>query len=255
MKNKFVVFDLDGTLLDSHNAIIGGTQTLECGSSLHELGCTLAVCTGRLDHDIIKVDERYHLHMTHRISQNGAVINRDDHYQATLLDKQDALQIYKDIKTKDIRIELNTVSNRYWKSERDPAFPSELYDSHIICKDFDKLILYQPAVLFLVIGTEDKLRSIETYINTTYQKTKAVMTSSTSLEIMHKDASKGNAVKMLYPKSEVYAIGDSPNDFDMFPIAKKGYLVANKPCQFPCAQKESILEALKDIIKINKEDR
>ena len=98
MKNKVVVFDLDGTLLDSHNAIIGGTQTLECLSSLHELGCTLAVCTGRLDHDIIKVDERYHLHMTHRISQNGAVINRDDHYQATLLDKQDALQIYKDIK-------------------------------------------------------------------------------------------------------------------------------------------------------------
>ena len=96
MKNKVVVFDLDGTLLDSHNAIIGGTQTLECLSSLHELGCTLAVCTGRLDHDIIKVDERYHLHMTHRISQNGAVINRDDHYQATLLDKQDALQIYKE---------------------------------------------------------------------------------------------------------------------------------------------------------------
>lgn len=59
---------------------------------------------------------------------------------------------------------------------------------------------------------------------------------------------------MLYPKSEVYAIGDSPNDFDMFQLLK-GYLVANKPCQFPCAQKESILEALKDIIKINKEDR
>ena len=174
---------------------------------------------------------------------------------ATLIDKQEAINIYKEIQKEDIRIELNTVSNRYWKSERDPTFPSELYDSHIICKDFDKLILYQPAVLFLVIGTEDKLRSIETYINTTYQKTKAVMTSSTSLEIMHKDASKGNAVKMLYPKSEVYAIGDSPNDFDMFPIAKKGYLVANKPCQFPCAQKESILEALKDIIKINKEDR
>ena len=131
MKNKVVVFDLDGTLLDSHNAIIGGTQTLECLSSLHELGCTLAVCTGRLDHDIIKVDERYHLHMTHRISQNGAVINRDDHYQATLLDKQDALQIYKDIKTKDIRIELNTVSNRYWKTDRDPDFPKEFYDSHI----------------------------------------------------------------------------------------------------------------------------
>ena len=64
-----------------------------------------------------------------------------------------------------------------------------------------------------------------------------------------------DAALITLSKSEVYAIGDSPNDFDMFPIAKKGYLVANKPCQFPCTQKESILEALKDIIKINKEDR
>ena len=181
MKNKVIVFDLDGTLLGANNEIIGGTETLNCLDSLQQMGWTLAICTGRLDHDILKIEEQYKLKIEHRISQNGAVCMKGQQLIATLIDKQEAINIYKEIQKEDIRIELNTVSNRYWKSERDPAFPSELYDSHIICKDFDKLILYQPAVLFLVIGTEDKLRSIETYINTTYQKTKAVMTSSTSL--------------------------------------------------------------------------
>ena len=105
----------------------------------------------------LKIEEQYKLKIEHRISQNGAVCMKGQQLIATLIDKQEAINIYKEIQKEDIRIELNTVSNRYWKSERDPAFPSELYDSHIICKDFDKLILYQPAVLFLVIGTEDKL--------------------------------------------------------------------------------------------------
>ncbi|MFQ7174489.1 MAG: hypothetical protein ACLRQF_22050 [Thomasclavelia ramosa] len=106
--------------------------------------------------------------------------------------------------------------------------------------------------MFLVIGTEDKLRSIETYINTIYQKTKAVMTSSTSLEIMHKMPPKYR--KMLYPKSEVYAIGDSQMTLICFQLLKRVTWLQISLVNFLCS-KESILEALKDIIKINKEDR
>ena len=54
MKNKVIVFDLDGTLLDSQNQIIGGDQTLKYLNLLQNMGCTLAICTGRLDHDILK---------------------------------------------------------------------------------------------------------------------------------------------------------------------------------------------------------
>lgn len=249
MKNNVVVFDLDGTLLDSRNEIIGGDKTLQCLERLQQMGCTLAICTGRLDHDIVKINEKYQLHIEHHISQNGAVIIKEGFLESILLDKQESLSIYEYIKKQQIRIELNTISNRYWISERDPDFPKELYDSHIIIQDFQDILLYQPAVLFLLIGEQYLLTSIATYINSQFQKTKAVMTSATSLEIMHKHASKGYAVKMLYPHYDIYTIGDSPNDFDMFPVSKQGYLVSNQKCSIDCVRKENIIEALQDIIK------
>ena len=60
---------------------------------------------------------------------------------ATLIDKQEAINIYKEIQKEDIRIELNTVSNRYWKSERDSRLSLVNYMIPIsFVKDFDKLI-------------------------------------------------------------------------------------------------------------------
>jgi len=248
LSNKVVVFDLDGTLLNSRNEIIGGAQTLKCLSSLKKMGCALAICTGRLDHDIIRVDTQYNLDIHHRISQNGAVVSKENKYNAILLDKEEAMNIYLYIKNKDIRIELNTVSNRYWKTERDPDFPKEFYDSHIIRENYEEIIVCQPTVLFLLIGVERELDEIEEYVNSKYKNTKAVKTSKTSLEILHKKASKGNAIETLYPGYEVYAIGDSPNDFDMFPIVKQGYLVSDIECPYRHIKSKSILESLQDII-------
>ena len=86
MKNKVIVFDLDGTLLGANNEIIGGTETLNCLDSLQQMGWTLAICTGRLDHDILKIEEQYKLKIEHRISQNGAVCMKGQQLIATLID-------------------------------------------------------------------------------------------------------------------------------------------------------------------------
>lgn len=102
--------------------------------------------------------------------------------------------------------------------------------------------------MFLIVGEKEILSDIAEYINSHYKMTKAVMTSETSLEIMHISASKGHAVECLYADQYVYAIGDSPNDFDMFLIADKGYLVSDKECSYSCIRKANILESLKEII-------
>lgn len=254
LQNKVIVFDLDGTLLDEKNNIIGDIKTLNYLNILQNMGCILTICTGRLDHDIIKINEKYQLNIENHISQNGAVYMKNGCLHAHLLHKQEALDIYQFIANQDVRIELNTVSSRYWKSERDPDFPRELYDSHIICQNYEDIILYQPAVLFLIVGKQEQLTQIADYVNTQYHYTKAVMTSKTSLEIMNKEASKGHAIELLYPNSSVYSIGDSPNDFDMFPVSKQGYLVSNQKCQYQCKKMPSILESLEDIIKCIKEE-
>lgn len=247
-KNNVVVFDLDGTLLDANNKIIGGDKTIDCLTRLKEMGCVLSICTGRLDHDIIKTNEKYNLNILNHISQNGAVLVNDNHLQATLLNKNEALDINSYLEDKDVRVELNTISNRYWKTDRDPDFPKELYDSHCITNDYKDIILYQPTVLFLVIGKENVLKEIEKDINSNYKNTKAVLTSATSLEIMDSKVSKGYAIKTLYSEDEVYSIGDAPSDFDMYPVSKIGYLVSDIECDYECDRKPSILEALQDII-------
>ena len=104
------------------------------------------------------------------------------------------------------------------------------------------------SFIFAYRSRERELDEIEEYVNSKYKNTKAVKTSKTSLEILHKKASKGNAIETLYPGYEVYAIGDSPNDFDMFPIVKQGYLVSDIECPYRHIKSKSILESLQDII-------
>ena len=112
MKNNVIVFDLDGTLLDSNNQMIGGAKTLACLNTLQQIGMYTCYLYRTSRSRYSKICQEYGLDMKHRISQNGAVLYQDNQLKATLLDKQEALDIYHELKTKDIRIELNTISNR-----------------------------------------------------------------------------------------------------------------------------------------------
>lgn len=138
------------------------------------------------------------------------------------------------------------MSNRYWNSERDPDFPREYYDSSHIIKDYDFIIEYQPIILFLIIGKMKEIEKIQKFVNDTFKNIHAVKTSSSSLEILSKGVSKGNAITKIYPNSEIYAIGDSENDYSMFAVSKEAYFVGDGICR-SAKQCDSILEALIDI--------
>ncbi len=72
-RDVVVAFDMDGTLLDADNNVTGGEETVDILARLQRRGCTMAIGTGRLDHDIICAGERFGLHFDNRISQHGAV--------------------------------------------------------------------------------------------------------------------------------------------------------------------------------------
>lgn len=243
---RIVAFDLDGTLLDGKNQIIGGQKTIDLLTRLQKQGVQLVVNSGRLDHDVYHIVKKYGLDVDYRISQNGAVIQTPESVRAQLLDKTQAKQFYHWLKGRPVRVELNTVSNRYWNSDRDPDFPREYYDSSRIVSDFDDIIEYQPAVLFLIIGQQAELEAIRAYVNENFPCLDATKTSNTSLEVLPKNVSKGNAIKAVFPDSIVYAIGDSENDFSMFHISRQAYYVGNGPCEYAKTM-PSILQALEEI--------
>ena len=249
MKNNVVVFDLDGTLLDCDNHIIGGTETLALLQKLQANNYRLAICTGRLDHDIVAINNLYDLNINERISQNGAVFYQGNHLEATLLDKHSALALNQLLKNyPDVRVEMNTISNRYWHSDRDPNFPKEFYDSSIITQqDYGDIIPFQPVILFLIVGQTEDLKAIQKEIIGRYENVDAIMTSATSLEVVPQGISKGKALERMYPEACVYAIGDSESDTSMAQYAKQFYYAGEG---FDDGMKvNTITEALEDIVK------
>ena len=252
--HKVIAFDLDATLIDENNCIIGGQRTLDQLHSLHHEGYELVINTGRLDHDIDFIIKEYNLPIDGRISQNGAVIYHDGFLQASLLDKVQALDFYREVKLLSIRVEMNTVSNRYWHIDRDPDFPKEFYDSSHIMDDFENVILNQPVVLFLLIGDELQIAEARELVDSNFSNLEAVQTSGTSLEILSKGVSKGNALKTLYGEMDLFAIGDSENDYSMFDRARKSYLISEKT-HSKAEQIDSIDLALEDIINTINKDR
>lgn len=247
--NNVLAFDLDGTLIDSKNEIIGGAKTLQVLKFLQQKGFQLVINTGRLDHDIYYINLMYDMQIDYRISQNGAVVQNKERSIAKLLDKQQALQLYEHLHGTPLRVELNTVSNRYWHTDRDPQFPREYYDSSKICKDFMEIIMFQPIVLFLIIGEFDEIDKMQTYIQTHYDKMDAVKTSDTSLEVLQKGVSKGKTIRELWPEANIISIGDSENDFSMFESSNSSYYVGNRICPNGVQSCRTILEALHQIVE------
>ncbi len=252
--NKVIAFDLDATLINEKNEIIGGEKTLEYLRILHDLQFHLVINTGRLDHDIDYIVNKYHLPIDGRISQNGSVVYTENKLQASTLKKEEALRFYKSIKNKDIRIEMNTVSNRYWHDPRDPDFPKEFYDSSHIVEDFSQIIQYQPVVLFLLIGDDEVIDNIRSIVTKEFPHLSAFRTSSNSLEVLHKGVNKGTALTDLYGTMELYAVGDSENDFPMFDLARKSYIIS--PGIHETARTvKSVDDALEEILEIVTKDR
>lgn len=245
---KVIAFDLDATLINAKNEIIGGQKTIDYLKLLHGKGYELIINTGRLDHDIEFICQKYSLPIAGKISQNGAVISYRNVLSASILDKQEALEFYDRIQEVDIRVEMNTVSNRYWHDARDPEFPKEFYDSSHIVSDFKEVILNQPVVLFLLIGDSRNIEEARKLVENNFAHLQAFKTSKTSLEILSQGINKGSALRQIYgDELELFAIGDSENDFSMFDIADKAYIVYPELYK-NALQVKSIDVALKDIV-------
>lgn len=242
-----IVFDLDGTLLDASNQIVGGQLTINFLKRFQRENYQLAICTGRLDHDIVAINQKFDLKINQRISENGAVFYQGNKVNATILNKDEALKINSYLESfDDVRVEMNTISNRYWKTPRDPDFPKEFYDSSIIKSNFTEIIPFQPVILFLIVGQKKRLQEIQKKILGRFNDVHAILTSNTSLEIVSNHVSKGLALKKMFPQEKVYAIGDSESDLTMSHYVKKMFYVGtNKKSEIISVT--SITDALQKI--------
>lgn len=249
---KLLVCDLDGTLLDENNQIDDRSLTLL--KKFVASGNDFCVCTGRLDEDIKYVEKLLDVSGAYRISQNGAVVyDQHDKVVSTATIPDQLLPVINDIVfSQGLRVEVSTITNRFFPSPRDPAQVSEFVDTSIVDSKLASRVL-QPdfhAVTYLIFGD---MASFQPIIRRSQEELGGLInvqqTSPSSLEIFSLGASKGIAVKDLikrqgYSNSQVYVAGDAENDITMFPLTTHSFAVGH------LASAETIAAANKQVANI-----
>ncbi|WOO87969.1 putative N-acetylmannosamine-6-phosphate 2-epimerase [Mollicutes bacterium LVI A0039] len=227
---KFI--DMDGVLVDEHASIEPKTmETIQSGNFM------TVINTGRLMHDIDYVIDKYSLNSSFKIAANGAHIQSRTGQDIVVhtLSSDIRNQIYQKLRGPEfskVRLEVNTINNRYFFTERPSDFPKEFKDSSIVT-NIDQIIDELEVIGFLVIFED--YQEIADTVSILAKKFEGVVeferSSNTSLEVFSSKASKGSAIKYLkdnkYIDSSVktLAYGDSFNDLSMFSEVDTSYAI------------------------------
>ncbi|MBX0321154.1 HAD family hydrolase [Shouchella clausii] len=243
---NLVACDLDGTLLDKQNRIMAGTKDVI--QAFHHAGGSFMIATGRLDHDIVYVENQLGIAGEFRISQNGAVIK--DKENRILLKKEIhsdvAQKLMRDLKEWDVRIEVSDINHRYFPSPRKEGEVAEFIDSSIIEPDLEQKVGVQiQPIIFLIFGNVGIFAEIKQRLSKKYDGyVDFIATSPHTLEILPHDVSKGTALEKTMEKlkansKQVIAIGDSENDLSLFDVA--GYSFAMEHASEAVKQKATVV--------------
>ncbi|PWJ96002.1 hypothetical protein C7380_103183 [Oceanotoga teriensis] len=256
---KTLVFDLDGTLLNSNSEI--SKKNIEAMKMIIQSKNQLILASGRMLVSMKKIIDKYIPFIkgiSPIISYNGAYIidEKDKLIYESIIDKQVAVDLinhlrniksHRQIYVKDVLI-----------SEEENDF-IEFYSKHAnvdykIVKDLNDFIMQKDndPLKILCIDDELKIREIENEIQNKFSNNlNIVLSFKNFLDIMSKEASKGNAIKKIskiynIDFEQLYVFGDSNNDISMFEITNNSFTLNNA--------NKNVKSAAKHILPSNDED-
>lgn len=243
MKYKLIAIDMDGTLLNSKHEV--SDKNKEVIRKAIDNGVKVVVSTGR-----IFVSARYYARLlgtsTPIIACNGAYVKGELNKENMLLDlpikNSDVKKIIEILENNNAKYrfyddknfytkKINNITEKYMKWNEIQKEEDKI--NIILLKDFNKIINSNLNVYKFVVMEEDdnKLRIIkETILNEC--EVEIVSSFRNSFDIMYKNVSKGNALKLLCSNfninnDEVIAIGDNENDLSMIEYAGVGVAMGN----------------------------
>lgn len=243
MKKKLLFSDIDGTLIKSN-----GTIDPELANKLSELanhGHGLILSSGRPLDGILPV-QAYLEEMIHTrfedayiISNNGALIYDCNAHEA-IFEKCVSLQMVDTLQSlaKDYHIHIQTYTQKEIVCEQrddELAHYTSRIKLPVITTDRFTNVLTRPPYKMLSIGLSGQQEQMEfkKYIDTHFSDEVITLFSRDEyMEIIHKDAGKGNALRYLcqhlnVPIENSYAAGDLENDISMITAAGTGFAMAN----------------------------
>ncbi len=258
MKYKLIALDLDGTLLNDDHDI--SEQTIETVKAVSEQGAEIIVCTGRGPQNSIPFMEKMGL-MGYVISHNGAatakVETREIVHQFAM-DSSLLIPYIDYCRDKDIHFDVNTPFEMYVESVENLKVEVRSMYENFLTLPFDLPAwtdLKKPVVKFTMFGEPAQLDEAYKEFSTWTSDLNMLRSGEYFIDLMDKDASKGNALKQFAIKrgiqqEEILAIGNYYNDITMLTYAGKGIAMDNSPIEVKAAADEITLSNNEDGVHV-----
>ncbi len=235
MKYMMLVTDIDGTITDKdHNIVPLNKKAIE---KAKELGLYVTLATGRRPESAKKFVDELNIECP-VIVYNGAGIydyKKGEFLYKEILDKDSSvLAISLLDKYPELSVFLYYDHGSYTKEENETVREYMQKDKIdlIYKKDLLSLIKKEAPIKIMIIGERSVLDRF--YEEISHYNTSVNFTNSeiNYLEILPKNASKGNMLRMITSKlgiklEEVIAVGDKDNDISMIEISGIGVAVEN----------------------------
>ena len=253
MKYKLIAIDMDGTLLTDRKSI--SKENIDALSRASQKGLEIVVATGR-SYSTLKPYLKFFPFDTYLITNNGAIIRNKEHsiIQSYELENSVSLRIIELLRRFSVYFhcsdkEFTYIDNyraRFIETKRfisqETKNPFRLYPK-VLTKTFlskeikslkKDLALHENRQInaFFIMGQQpDVLNAIKQALE---EIPSIGMTSSSkdNIEILHENASKGNALSIVGEKlkislNEMVAIGDQLNDLSMIKSVGAGVAMGN----------------------------
>lgn len=231
MSIKLISFDLDGTILKGEYI---SNNVIKAFEKLREKGIILIPNTGRSIDSLRKIFKILQLD-SYCILNTGSTIMKIENEEVIKFFNLD-MQDFRYIKSKfypNYDISIYTLNSIYYLNN---IFPEIIEDNKILkmsISKFDENIRECEIVRVNIMGNKEKLDNFEkTYDKKLLEKYYVVRNIDISIEILNRNASKGNALNYILKElginnDEVLTIGDGNNDITMFENSKYSVAMGN----------------------------
>lgn len=246
MKYKLIALDVDGTLLNDNHELTD--QTKQTIQEVSRSGAEIVLCTGRGPQNSIPFMEQIEL-KGYVISHNGAatvdVVSKEVVHQFAMDTK--AIRPYIDyFRENKVHFDVNTAFQMYVDNVEGMAVEvRSMYENFLMLPINLPPIqeLDQPVVKVTAFSYPDVLDKVHEEIGKWTPEFNVLRSGEYFLDLMHPDASKGNALEHLAKRrgiqpEEVLAIGNYYNDITMLTFAGLGIAMDNSPLEVKAAANE-----------------
>ncbi|MFD1776284.1 Cof-type HAD-IIB family hydrolase [Paenibacillus rhizophilus] len=243
MKYKLIALDVDGTLLNDDHSL--SPENKEAVAEVTRQGGRVVLCTGRNPKNALPLMEEMGL-TGYVLADNGAVTVRVEDQKVIhqyAMDGRGLDPYIQYCRERDIHFDVNTAFELYVDNVEHLTKEAHFMYEHLqlvpaslpAWEEFR-----EPIVKFTVFSTVEIMDEAQREWSTWIQSFNIQRSGEFFIDLMHPEASKGNALKQLAKQlgirqEEVLSIGNYYNDISMLAFAGLGVAMDNSPLEVKAA--------------------